>query len=77
MSAKPDKLPGLSSQLSELYIWEEGFKEYCLMHCPDAYDIWEASKLRYPVLPEPAALARVYKKKGILNPQRRVTLIGV
>ena len=64
MSAKPSKLPGLSSQLSELYTWDAEFKEYCLKHCPDAHDIWNDGYIKYPVLPEPAALARVLQDEG-------------
>ena len=40
MSEKPNKLPGLSFQLSELYTWDAGFNKYCLKHCTDAHDIW-------------------------------------
>ena len=64
MLAKSTKLPGLSSQLSELYTWDAGFKEYCLKHCPDAHDIWNNENVRYPVLLEPAALARVLQVEG-------------
>ena len=64
MSAKPNKLPGLSSQLSELHTWDAGLKEYCLKHCPDAHDIWNDEEVRYPILPEPAALARILQKEG-------------
>jgi hypothetical protein len=41
MSAKSNKLPGLSSQLSELYTWNADFKEYSLKHCPDAHDFFK------------------------------------
>ena len=64
MSSKPNKLPGLSSQLSELHTWDAGFKEYCLKHCPDAHDIWNDGEVRYPVLPKPAALARILMEEG-------------
>jgi hypothetical protein len=49
MSANPNKLPGLSSQVSEQYTCDASFKEYCLKHCLDAHDIWNEGSLRYPV----------------------------
>jgi hypothetical protein len=64
MSVKPNQLPGLSSQLSELHTWDAGLKEYCLKHCPDARDIWNDGEVRHPVLLEPAALARILMEEG-------------
>ena len=58
-SATSPKFPGKSSRISELHTWEATLKEFCEKHCPEAYEIRDTCKVRYPVIPNALTLAKL------------------